>query len=357
MRGIALLLCLAGSLAGAADPVADHLRANGKPPLEYVLSRLDAYPIVIVGEAHWIRSDAELIRAAVPHLRARGVALATEFYLASDQEKIDRLVSSPEWDAALANEIMRAAEWPYVQYRDILQAAWRANRVPGDAAPLRVIGLQPPADWREKKISYDGFMADRIREHAGPEAEHRVLVYCGMHHAFTRYQQVERGGPKRALEFMDRAGNILWRRYGQNVFLIAMHRPEWCGAFPNETSLSCLPFGGAIDCAAAELGNPVAFDVIGSPIAELKFPESSFYAKAHPHLRFMDYTDGYVWTEPVDRARRVDLIPLEEYSPESAKDAGSMARWTKRADDLAHPLRGPGLKGLAEWRSICAKKQ
>jgi hypothetical protein len=353
MRGIALLLCLAASVPA----VADHLRANGKPPLQYVLSRLDAYPIVIVGEGHWVRSDAELIRALVPHLRARGVALATEFYLASDQEKIDRLVSAPEWDAALANEIMRAAEWPYLQYRDILQAAWQANRVPGDAAPLRVIGLQPPADWREKKISYDGFMADRIRQHAGPDADQRVLVYCGMHHAFTRYQQVERGGPKRALEFMDRMGNILWRRYGQNVFLIALHRPEWCGAFPEETSLSCLPFGGAIDCAAAELGGPVAFDVIGSPIAELKFLESSFYAKAHPHLRFMDYTDGYVWAGPVDEARRVDLIRLEEYAPGNAKDPQSIEKWATRADDLAHPLRKPGLKALAEWRSLCAKKE
>jgi hypothetical protein len=64
---------------------------------------------------------------------------------------------------------------------------------------------------------------------------------------------------------------------GEDVFLIALHKPEWCGPPDDPTSLSCLPFGGAFDCAADGIGHAVTFDVIGSPVAELKFAPTSFY--------------------------------------------------------------------------------
>ena len=40
----------------------------------------------------------------------------------------------------------------------------------------------------------------------------------------------------------------------------------------------------------------------------------------------IDYADGYVWQEPVDRITRVDLIPLDEYAPDSARDQEQLAK-------------------------------
>jgi hypothetical protein len=301
----------------------------GQPPADYVLSKLDAYPIVILGEGHWLRTDPELVTALVPRLRERNVALAMEFF--GDQEKLDRLVNGETWDEALANEIMKDADWPYVQYRDILEAAWKHK--------LRVPALNPPRDWRAKKIPYDGTMAARVMAYAGDGdiPKNRVLIYCGMHHAFTRYQQIERIIDGRATQFMERMGNILWRRYGENVFLIALHKTESCG----ETT-QCLPLDGAIDCAAKE---PVGFDILSSPFAETKIPASSFYAKRHPNLRFMDYADGYIWTTTVDRMRGVDVLPLPEFQTEE---------WKKHAASLAKPIEREPMKKLMEWRTLCA---
>ena len=344
MSKLAVVLMLLAGSAGA-DPLADHLRANGKPPLDYVLAKLDAYPIVILGEGHWNRADAELVRSVVPHLRERKVALAMEFFPAEHQAKLDQLVNGESWDELLANELMRLAEWPYVQYRDILEAAWKVNRVKSEAPPLRVLALTPPKDWREKKISYDGTMAARVIEYAGDkDIPKRLLVYCGMHHAFTKYQQVQRTIGGRATQFMDRAGNILWRQYGESVFLIALHKSEGCGEFPNEMSVQCAPFGGAIDCAARALGRPVGFDVLTSPVAELEFPQASFYARAHPHLRFMDYADGYIWNAAVDESAGVDVLPLPEYQTDA---------WKKHAEGLAQPLKRESMKKLPEWRKAC----
>ena len=92
------------------DGMQDYLRQSGKPPAEYLLSKLSDHRIVIVGENHWQRSDAQLIGGLVPELRRRNVTLAMEFFPASSQGDIDALISATEWNQALANGIMRAGD-------------------------------------------------------------------------------------------------------------------------------------------------------------------------------------------------------------------------------------------------------
>jgi heme-binding uptake protein ChaN (Tiki superfamily) len=318
-----------------ADPLADYLRQSGKSPAEYVLSKLDGHRIVIAGENHWQRKDAELIAALVPDLHRRNVALAMEVLLASSQSDIDKLIAAEEWDQALANKIMQVADWPYVQYRDILRQAWKAK--------LKIIAIGPPEDWRKQGIRYDEFMATRVRDYATDDA-HRVLVYCGMHHAFTRYLQVERYRNGHASEFMDRMGNILWRQFAQDVFLIALHKPSGCGTGESAFATLCAPLGGVIDCAAVANGStPAGFDILGSPIAQTQFDAKDFYAKGHPLLRMIDYADGYVWQQPVDEITMVEVI-----SPEDPA-------WEKRAADLANPKKRASWATLPEWRAACRK--
>lgn len=341
--------------AGAASPLESHLAASTLAPAEYVLSRLADHRIVILGESHWARADVELVRSLVPELRRRRVSLAMEFFPAELQPRIDALVSGADWDPALANEVMRLADWPYIQYREILRAAWETNRAASSDPPFRIVALAAPRDFRERRIDYDGTMAQRVVE-ALEHGHERVLVYCGMHHAFTRYLQVDRRSGGRAVQFMTRLGNLLWRQYGEGVFLIALHKAEWCGPGEEATTVSCAPFGGALDCAAAALGRPLAFDVTGSPVAEMKFPSTSFYTFGYPYLRFVDYADGYVLLRTLDRLEQVDLIPLEELAPEDARDPAKAAAWKKRQDVLAHPLDRPGYRNLRDLRARCAPK-
>jgi heme-binding uptake protein ChaN (Tiki superfamily) len=344
-------LVLAAALPLVPDGMQDFLRQQGKPPADYLLSKLDDHRIVIVGESHWQRSDAELIGGIVSELRRLRVTLAMEFFPASSQADIDALISAPEWNRALANDIMRAGDWPYLQYRDILHQAWEASRSPG--APMSVLALGPPANWREQGIRYDAFMAERVRGYAADD-EHRVLVYCGMHHGFTHYLQVERLRNGRATEFMDRMGNILWRQFGQDVFLVALHKPDGCGAAGDAFAKLCAPLDGTIDCAAARNGGAaVGFDILGSPIAERKLDAKSFYAAGHPLLRMVDLVDGYVWQLPVEDMTMVELIPLGEYAPAQAEDREQRAAWAKRGEDLANPRKRPSWSSLSDWRAKC----
>jgi hypothetical protein len=241
----------------------------------------------------------DLITQLITPLQKADIDLAVETFNASDQSRIDELIAAPKWNQSRANEIMRAAAWPYVEYRGLLRAAWYANQ--GAERRLKTLAIGPPPNWREILLpsgsTYEEFMADLVTDHV-KQTNRRVVVYCGLHHAFTRYYQAELNNAGNATAYMDRMGNILSRRFGEQVFLIALHKPIWCGS-PAKPSY-CLPFGGRIDCAANRVGRSLGFDIVRSPLADLRFDSQDYYALGHSALRFGDYTDGYIWFGPIE---------------------------------------------------------
>jgi hypothetical protein len=339
-------------------------------PADYVIEKTKQHPIVLLGEAHWIRHDAMLVAELVPRLAARRVVLAMETLRAADQGRLDTLVSGPVWDGAAAMRLMRSAAWPYREYLDILRAAWSTNQ----AAPgsMRVVALGPDPDWREsllraKGVTYEGFMADLVA--AETAAGRRVLVYCGIHHAFTRYYQPELDLNGHATAFTDRTGNILRRRFGERVFLITLHRPVWCGREPWDY---CLPLAGAIDCAAAAAGAAVGFDVASSEFAEQAVDRGVYYAHGYEELRFGETTDGYIWTKPIEQYELVRLIPLHDFAPDDAalrevaannpfSDEKGLSRerlgamWSEEEQARADALTYRKWQHLRDWRQACGR--
>jgi hypothetical protein len=285
---------------------------------------------------------------------------------ARDQPAIDRLLADPEWNEPAALALLRSAAWPYREYLDILKSAWRAGRAP--SSPPRVVALAPDGDWRERGIGYDAFLAERVL--AEVEANRRVLVYCGIHHAFTRYHQPELDLAGRARSFMDRMGNILRRRLGERVFLVTLHRPVWCGAEPWSY---CLPLDGAIDCLAAPAGRPIGFDVAGTELGARTIDPSVYYAHGYATLRFDETTDGYIWSRPIEQYQDVSVIPLAELAPDatalaevaannpfSDEPAASRDRlealWRDETARRADPLGHRRWRGLEPWRDACAPR-
>jgi hypothetical protein len=189
-----------------------------------------------------------------------------------------------------------------------------------------------------------------------------------MHHAFTRYYQAELDDAGKARGYMDRMGNMLSRRFGDGVFLIALHKPIWCGS-PARPSY-CLPFGGRLDCAATRVGQSIGFDVSGSQLAELRFEPGDYYTYGHPGLRFGDYADGYIWSGPLESIRLVGIIPLSEYAPDDAALAKvahsnpfndeadvSVKRlqeiWATESEASKDPVGKRGWKALVGWQTRC----
>src|SRR5687768_4375930 len=187
--------------------------------VNYVMSKAASHRITIIGEGHWLKQDVELVAALILRLQKAGIDLATELLPASEQPRIDKLIAGSKWDEQEANAIMRTASWPYQEYRDLLRAAWSVNQ--GSQRPIKILGLAPSDDWRKVLLprgeTYDSFMADLVTKHVRETSRH-VVVYCGHHHAFTRYYQAELNKDGSARGYMDRTGNILSRRFGEQVF-------------------------------------------------------------------------------------------------------------------------------------------
>ncbi len=157
-------------------------------------------------------------------------------------------------------------------------------------------------------------MADIVaRNLADPHA--RVLVYAGLNHVFTHYYQPEMPRAKKVESFMDRMGNLLWRKYGEDAFLIVMHHPWRCVVNGEQTR--CVPAGSSLECAAALQNRAIGFDLQKSPFAGARLAGFE-YALGYADLRFIDIADGYVWQRPVAEYRSATLIPLAEFAPDEA---------------------------------------
>ncbi|MDZ4121332.1 MAG: hypothetical protein U1C33_02860 [Candidatus Cloacimonadaceae bacterium] len=58
----------------------EYLLNKGKAPLDYVLGKFRDHDIVLLGEMHYIRQQAELYHRLIPLLPEHGISLiATEF--------------------------------------------------------------------------------------------------------------------------------------------------------------------------------------------------------------------------------------------------------------------------------------
>lgn len=339
----------------------------GQAPVDYVLATAQRHRLVILGEFHWVRHDAALVRDLVPKLAGAGIrTLAVEPFPASEQDRIDRLLAGPAWDPAEAMAVLRAGAWPYWEYLQILEAAWKANRT----GPLRVLALGPGDDWRRVLLhqgrTYDSFMADRVG--AAVAQDGRALVYCGINHGFTRYQQPEMPRTTRVEAFMDRMGNMLRRRFGEEVFLVMLHRPWQKRAGQGWGYV--LPLAGGLDCAAD--GGPArGFDIAGSAWAEARIGPDHYYGLGHPSLRLVDLADGYIWSAPIERTQVATLIPLAEFAPDAAAlaevaahnpfsnrpgldPAALQALWDQEAAWEGDFLRKFRMEGLREWRKGCS---
>lgn len=305
-----------------------YAEAHGMPPADYVVSKFNDHDVVFLGEVHRVKHDVDLVRDLIPHLYTQGIYyLGTEFGRRVDQTVIDSLVFGPEYDEALARRIalQQYVFWGFQEYVDIYRAAWELNRRRPENSPrFRILGLNNSPDWSHIKDSSDRESGDVMKKVWHGETEEdwarvildsvvakgeKILVYSGMHHAFTRYRQpiVVDG---EFIRFGDvRMGNYVFDAIGERAFTIFLHGP-WSSAEGYGSSL-VKPADGVIDEVMAELDPsllPVGFDTGGTPFGSLK-AETSFYTYGYDDFTLLLFCDGYIYQKPITQYEGVTPIP------------------------------------------------
>ena len=325
------------------DPVrqselAAWLEAHGDTPEGYVVRLFSDHDVVFLGEQHRVKHDVLLVQSLLEPLYDAGVrVLATEFGRREDQSLIDSLITAPEWDEELAREIAfrQFMWWGYREYVDIYRAGWALNRgLPEGAPRFRILGMNDSLDWSIVKTEADrndpeimgkvwlGSGEDRWAEvilDAVRRGE-KVLVYSGIHHAFTDYRQpVVADGEFRRFSDELRCGNHVFAELGKRAVTVFLHAP-WEGQ-EGYGSPMLHPADGIIDALMLAVGpRPVAFDIEGGPFGELRINDA-VYRHGYEDFRLARFCDGWIYTKPISECEGVTAIPgwIHEGNLESAR--------------------------------------
>lgn len=294
----------------------DYINTHYMTPEDYVIEKFKTHNVVIIGEYHRVKHDVMLVQNLIPLLYANGIyTVAIEFASYEDQALIDRLITAADYDEQLARTISlhrlgSLGLGGYQEYCDIFKAAWKLNKtLTADARKMRVLGVNDTLDWSPVKKEADRdnpeirrkvfknwseqHWAERVKTEVLDKNE-KVLCYCGMHHAFSKYRQpvADKG---KFIRFGDvRFGNYLYEIAKGTVFTISLHHP-WVSIKGYEAP-AVLPVDGAIDVMLAALPadkRRFGFDTVGSPLGSLK-AETSLYSCGYDRFTLSTFCDGYI---------------------------------------------------------------
>jgi hypothetical protein len=305
-----------------------YLKSNWKSPEDYVIKKFADHDIVILGESHWIKHDPELIQILIPKLYKSGIYnLGVEWGNYDSQDKVDKLINANQYDENLARSITRdfLYTWGYKEYIDIYKAAWKLNKsLPPGSPKFRIVNLGYKPDWtgiteeewnkKDKhimnKVFYKGnadvYMASIVLKEIIARNQ-KSLIYCGMHHAFTRYRQtIYSWKDGKVSGYSDkRMGNVIHKILGNKVFLISLH---YYWEDKTTEGKYNYPVSGVIDEIMRPLPDKrVGFDIVGSPFGNLS-DSKAYYSAGHDNFKLSDFCDGYIFQKNFSDYESVTVI-------------------------------------------------
>ncbi|UCH83583.1 MAG: ChaN family lipoprotein [Candidatus Latescibacterota bacterium] len=319
-----------------------YLETSGMAPDQYVIKKFQNHDVIFLGESHYNRHDPVFIQELIPVLYENGIrTLATEFARREDQNLVDSLLAGDEYNGGLAREIQfrQNVLFGFREYIDIFEVAWTLNQSLGpDDIPFRIIAMNNSPDWSfvKTKADRDSDEVKRKVWHGETEEDwakvvldavnngEKVLVYCGMHHAFSKYKQPAVNFQTGEFYRFDdsRVGNFVFRAIGNRALTISLHH-AWHSSDGEPSSVYAAD--GYIDAVMHELGDkhyPAGFDIAGSPFAD--FPgETSAYKYGYEKFKLAMFCDGYIYRKPLSEYEGVS--PIERFVNEKNIDRARLA--------------------------------
>ncbi len=130
LSALLIAFSMLSPLAGQDGPdvqLLDYLKREALSPEQYVIESFKKHDVVLLGERHIVKENLLLVQRLVPELHKNGIyQIGMEFGASEVQEQLDRLVTSPVYDEALARELLFAYN-PRGGFRSI----WTCTKPPG----------------------------------------------------------------------------------------------------------------------------------------------------------------------------------------------------------------------------------
>jgi hypothetical protein len=257
--------------------------------VDYILGKFADNDVVFVGEFHRIRWQVELVADLVPALYAVGVRdLGFEFACPDDQAAIYACLRAPVFDPSAVKAILFSSSlfWGFQEYADIFEAAWKVNHGrPAGAPPFRIIALT-------HREAGEQAWAETLLDEVLREGR-KALVYCGINHALTRFEQPFLDEASGEVEYVrSRFGQFVRREVGERVFTVCLHMP----GTTRDDSDYLYPFDGALDALLEYLPperRAVAFDTRASPLGRI-VDSTGKRSLGYGSVTLEEMYDGYI---------------------------------------------------------------
>ncbi len=263
---------------------------------------------------HFRRQDVEFFNNLIPYLyHTKQIRkFGWEFGAMEFQNEVDSVVNANAFDRAKAIAIMRQSlyYWNFEEYLQVFKTIWEINSQCKNPEE-RIKFLQLNHTYVEKKfqsrdtaVSFPervvkGF--DRtlfnIVDTAVMQKNDKILIYCGLHHAFTRYRT--------PFLFFKKNGDIRGGEYLYNKYPDKVYMASFCFPSPNkwfllESAMSdgfppfVYPFGGVFNQIYDKYQKPFAVDVSNPVFGNIKEYQSWYAFDALSGIQLKDFCDGYI---------------------------------------------------------------
>lgn len=255
----------------------NYIDSAGKDPFEYVCDKMKKNDAVVLYQFMFLKHEFDFINSLIFNLKKENIRiLAIEYGNFQDQSKVDKLVTSDNFDEALAKNIMMSFQkygiWGYQEYMDIFKNVWKVNRnISKKADKLRIVFLSSD--------NKSGCVNDILKREVFDLNEKALILLSYNSHISVNFTN------KSIYKIMISSPMLVKDDYNNSTFLIK-------------------PFAGIIDEAISrnEL-NQVAFDLNNNKIDNIKNKYSTNF-KDENCIKFQKCIDGIVF-----------LCNYKEYEP------------------------------------------
>jgi uncharacterized iron-regulated protein len=288
------------------------LDKNSNSPEGYVIDLFKRHQVVILGEFHHIKEHKDFVLDLIPQLyhKAGVRCIGWEFSRHSDNETLEKLVTSPEFDREAAIQFARgqlAHEWNSKEHWDFIERIWWFNKSlkPGQET-MRFLGLDMDSDmcrffiisktksqdspeFKEilaKLLKRDKTMAEQVEKEI-VDKNQKGLVFVGRCHDFTHYEF-----PPEVNFGRDVMGNLLYKKFGDRIFQV------WLGTGWLAPMEKVMKLRGH---------EPTGFDLYASPFANILSPPGW----DAPEVPLSKIARGYVYFGP--RAKLHKNTPIKGF--------------------------------------------
>lgn len=337
-------------IAPRLQPYVDVLREQGRPPLQFVVDKLDRYDLIVFDDA-WhpcvepFEFYQEMVRS--PEFRKRAKWVFVEAFSMNRQPDIDAYLTSEPEDVTLLYPVFQddfsGSGWPLETYFDLMHAIWEVNRGLREDDRIRVVAVNAPTYWAEMKTGEDVTLFRRSllgndytmcrvieEELDGFSGTRKGVFLTNTRHAYKRIRD------KEGRLFWD-AGTFLHERHPGKTYSIRFHNmvlsiegertlnkntPQTTAGMERMVYKWVRMGDGLWDSAFEAVGNdPVAFPIVGNVFGAEPYVGNHMLGAA-PGQTMADANDAIIFLVPLEKLHNsatVDWIYTPEFKRELAR--------------------------------------